>query len=136
MFNAMPTISYAGSLVSNNNPGTETSNTSIAVSKGWSVEELSIGDGTGCPTGSINIQKEELYISYFSQEIFVKNTNLEGRVDVMVFSINGKMIMHTQTETIDTGSVNIRTGSLPFGIYLIKLVGKNNEVNGKFIVSN
>jgi PKD repeat protein len=69
------------------------------------------------------LQEVKLFPNPFRDKIYLNGaTELK---EVVVTNLNGQVVLRVSSGGSD--SMQIQTGSMPSGVYLIKLVGKNNE---------
>ena len=75
----------------------------------------------------LNEFQNDFNLKYYQNEFIKINTNLQ-EYDVHIFSIDGKLIKHTQNETI------INVNSFESGTYIIKINTSNKQLTHKFVI--
>ena len=107
-----------GCILLNKTPFVATSNTSLAIAKGWQVSDL--GDGTGCPEGSPNekIDANAISIARLSHGWVIGNIPM-GTQSLLLYDLSGKLLSRME---VTASSMFVEAPG--DGVYLIRLDDK------------
>lgn len=107
-----------GCILLNKTPFVATSNTALAIAKGWQVSDL--GDGTGCPEGSPNekIDANAISIARLSHGWVIGNIPM-GTQCLLLYDLSGKLLSR-----IEVTASSIFVEAPGDGVYLIRLDDK------------
>jgi hypothetical protein len=119
-------------------PNTNTYNHTIEIPLGSEKHYVTVTKGGGdaglCPlyiTGAKNIQlNPEIKFSQSESVLKVESVNDE-KFDIKFVNINGAIIMQGN----NSGEYSVQTSSLSRGVYLLKLIFKNNIVTKKVVIN-
>ena len=107
-----------GCILLNKTPFVATSNTALAIAKGWQVSDL--GDGTGCPEGSPNekIDANAISIARLSHGWVIGNIPM-GTQSLLLYDLSGKLL-----NRIEVTASSMFVEAPGDGVYLIRLDDK------------
>lgn len=118
-----------GWLINADNPGVYTSNTQIAINKGW-YDEITEGDGSGCDLSVSDFENSGLLNVYPNPAC--QSINIEVDQDMIgcnmqIFDSVGKLVITAEAETQTT---KIDISYFKMGVYFLKI----NDESIRFIV--
>ncbi len=99
----------------------------------WYACLLEVETDFGLPEGNAGTMALNLYPNPAVDHIFI-HAPVIGEVNMQVFSQSGQVLIEEQT-SMNNECMKLNIGSLPEGVYLLKISGANFTSGGKFIIS-